>query len=344
MQWWKWLGIVLVLWSFLGGLLMPLRSGIQLTRPSQGDAGKILVLNVQGYNTHYSSMEKEMRAWLKLDDTHSIPALHFQIVNETDCMIRFAIPDTLPGENRYIDATLLIDNPKDGAHVKPVAVILDRGEGMQPIPSVASLQTSLQGLHGSGGVRIPYRNILEETIRNVYYHVPLWFGMVFLLIGSVVYSVIYLMKGKREFDLKASSLVLVGIVYGILGLVTGAIWARYTWGKFWSWDIKQNMAAIAVMIYVAYLLLRQSIEDPERKARISAAYAIFAFVAFIPLIFILPRMQDSLHPGAGGNPALGSDDLDNTMRMVFYPAVIGWALIGWWIAELTYRIRRQEVY
>ncbi len=69
-------------------------------------------------------------------------------------------------------------------------------------------------------------------------------------------------------------------------------------------------------------------------------YNVFAFVALIPLIFVIPRLTDSLHPGAGGNPALGGEDLDNTMRMIFYPAIIGWTLLGAWMAQLNYRIDR----
>jgi heme exporter protein C len=100
------------------------------------------------------------------------------------------------------------------------------------------------------------------------------------------------------------------------------------------------MTAIALLIYFAYFILRGVFEDPDKRARISAVYNIFAFVALIPLIYVIPRLTDSLHPGAGGNPAFGSQDLDNTMRLVFYPAIIGWTLIGFWMANLLYRMER----
>ena len=138
-------------------------------------------------------------------------------------------------------------------------------------------------------------------------------------------------------DTKAEAYTGIGIIFGLLGLATGAIWAKHTWGTYWSWDVKQNMTAIALLIYLAYFILRGSLEDPERKAQVSAAYNIFAFAALIPLIYVIPRMTDSLHPGAGGNPAFGSQDLDNTMRMIFYPAIIGWTLLGFWKANLLFR-------
>ncbi|MFT6937764.1 MAG: heme exporter protein C [Saprospiraceae bacterium] len=98
------------------------------------------------------------------------------------------------------------------------------------------------------------------------------------------------------------------------------------------------MSAIALLIYMAYFVLRSSFDDEQQQARLSAIYNIFAFVSLVPLLFIIPRMYDSLHPGNGGNPAFGSEDLDNTMRMVFYPAVIGWTLLGFWIANLLARM------
>jgi heme exporter protein C len=127
------------------------------------------------------------------------------------------------------------------------------------------------------------------------------------------------------------------LIFGILGLITGAIWAKHTWGAYWSWDVKQNMAAISVLIYLAYFVLKNSFEDREKAARLSGVYNIFAFMAMIPLLFVIPRMTDSLHPGNGGNPALGSQDLDKTMRMVFYPAVIGFILLGFWLSEIKFR-------
>ena len=131
---------------------------------------------------------------------------------------------------------------------------------------------------------------------------PMWFGMIILFGFSVYHSTLYLSKKDLKQDLMSKQLIDVGIVYGILGLITGMVWANYTWGEPWSFDIKQNMAAIALLIYLAYFVLRSSINDYDKRYRIAAAYNIFAFVSLIPLLFVIPRLVDSLHPGSGGNP------------------------------------------
>lgn len=196
----------------------------------------------------------------------------------------------------------------------------------------------LVGLLGT----VPRQPILNESIRNVYFHVPLWFGMVILLLTSMIFSVRYLRNGRPDDDLIAVEFANSAIVYGLLGCATGSIWANYTWGEPWPNDPKLNGAAIGMLVYFAYLILRGSFDDEQRKARISAVYNIFAFAVFIPLIFVLPRLTDSLHPGNGGNPAFGQYDMDNQMRMVFYPAIIGWTLMGVWITELRVRLRRLQ--
>ena len=142
------------------------------------------------------------------------------------------------------------------------------------------------------------------------------------------------------FEQRAVSYTSVGILFGILGLITGAIWAQYTWNKAWSWDIKQTMTAIVLLIYGAYFVLRISFEDSDQKARISAVYNIFAFASIIPLLYVIPRITESLHPGGQGNPAFSRGDLDNNVRMIFYPAIIGWILLGLWMAQLNFRMMK----
>ena len=190
---------------------------------------------------------------------------------------------------------------------------------------------------------VPKLNILNETIRNLYFHVTMWFSMIVLMFSSMKQSFQFLNGFDKIYDLKAETYASTGIFMGILGLTTGMIWAQYTWGSFWVNDPKLNGTAVTLLIYLAYFILRNSIENEDSKARVSAIYNIIAFVMMIVFIGVLPRMTDSLHPGNGGNPAFGNYDLDNNMRMVFYPAVIGWILIGSWISQLRFRIKLLEI-
>ncbi|MEQ8554243.1 MAG: cytochrome c biogenesis protein CcsA [Cyclobacteriaceae bacterium] len=187
--------------------------------------------------------------------------------------------------------------------------------------------------------QVPRLPILNETVRVLHFHVPMWFGMLFLFLASVVHSIQYLSSGKKENDVMSSQLAAVGVVFGILGMLTGMFWATFTWGEPWSSDPKQNASAIGLLIYFAYFVLRGSIQDEQQRAKISAVYNIFAFAALIPLLFILPRMTDSLHPGNGGNPGFNAYDLDSNLRLVFYPAVLGWTLLGFWIATIKIRYK-----
>jgi heme exporter protein C len=200
------------------------------------------------------------------------------------------------------------------------------------------LYTVFAGLNG----KVPRQAILNETVRNLYFHVTMWFSMIFLLGTSVYHSIQYLRKGNLTSDSISYAYVETGLIFALLGLVTGSFWAKFTWGDWWTNDPKLNSVAVGLLIYLAYLLVRSSLPDEQQKARISSVYNIFAFVVFMVLIWILPRMTDSLHPGNGGNPGFNSMDLDNRMRMVFYPAIIGWTLLGFWIAKLRIRIKAIE--
>jgi heme exporter protein C len=200
-----------------------------------------------------------------------------------------------------------------------------------------------------GGMFLPVPELpqLGETIRNLYYHVCMWFAMMILFTVSVIHSIKYLRNGNYTHDVKARSYAGVGTYMGILGYTTGAIWASYTWAdpnnpayaSFGSIMREPKLigAAIALLIYGAYFILRSSINDMDQRARVSAVYNIFAYAMLFPTIWIIPRLLPSLHPGQEGNPALNFNDIDSRMRMVFYPAVIGWTLLGAWISTLKIR-------
>ena len=191
-------------------------------------------------------------------------------------------------------------------------------------------------------IDVPRIAIVHESVRNQFFHVSMWFSMMILLTTSLIYSIKYLGKPSFRNDLIAQEFAFMGILLGLMGLTTGSIWARFTWGAWWVNDAKLNGAAICMLIYLAYVILRNSIDDPQQKARISAVYNIFAWATLLPLLYILPRMTDSLHPGSGGNPGFNIYDLDNNLRLVFYPSIIGWTLLSIWIIQLRVRLKQVE--
>jgi heme exporter protein C len=190
---------------------------------------------------------------------------------------------------------------------------------------------------------VPRLPVLHETIRNLFFHVTMWFAMLVMMTSSLVYGIKYLNTNKIDFDIKAEQCAITGIFLGILGLATGSIWAKYTWGAWWVNDAKLNGAAAAMLVYLAYIVLRGSIDDEYKRARLASVYGIFAFSLMLVFIMVLPRLTDSLHPGNGGNPGFSSYDLDNSMRKVFYPAIIAWSLLATWIAEIRVRIKRLQL-
>lgn len=210
---------------------------------------------------------------------------------------------------------------------------------MKPYLKIITILLLLYTIIGGFIFDVPRLNIVNETIRALYFHVPMWFGMVVLYCVSTYYAVQYLRKPSIQKDIISVEFANTGLLLGLLGIFTGMVWANYTWGSPWHGDPKQNGAAISTLVYLAYFVMRGSIDNEEQRARLSAVYNIFAFAAMIPLIFIIPRMASSMHPGSGGNPGFNMYDLDSKMRMVFYPAVAGWILLGVWIATLRVRIR-----
>jgi heme exporter protein C len=188
-------------------------------------------------------------------------------------------------------------------------------------------------------IPVPRLHILNESIRMNYFHVPMWFAMMFLFTYSVWSSIKYLHTQNIRYDDNAIESVKVGFFFGALGLATGMLWGNATWGTFWTSDPKLNNTAIGLLIYSAYFILRGSLEDEIQRGRLSAVYNIFAFVVFIPLIYILPRMTDSLHPGSGDNPTFRLFDTSHDMKLVVYASIIGFIALGWWFFTIFLRVR-----
>ena len=201
----------------------------------------------------------------------------------------------------------------------------------------------LYAIFGGFSVKVPEfflkQTILELTMRNLFYHVGMWFGMFSMLITGFIFSLRYLRKFDENEDIVAVEAVNVGLMFGFLGIFTGMIWANYTWGSPWVKDPKLNGAAVGLFIYTAYMILRGSIQDTHKRAKVAAVYNIFAFFLWIVFVLILPKLAgESIHPEKD-SPVLPMH-LEPSLRTIFYPAMIGWILLGFWIMQLRVRIRK----
>lgn len=188
-------------------------------------------------------------------------------------------------------------------------------------------------------IRIPHIPILEETARNLILHVPMWFTMMVAFIMAFWYSLRFLNDGDMKWDTRAETATAVGLLFGVCGLLTGSLWARFTWGAWWTFaEPRMNLSALAMLIFVAYFILRSAFSDQEKRARVSAVYNIFGITTIPFLLYIIPRQLPSLHPGAEGNPAF-SDMTAPELRLVFYPAIIGFIGLAFWIMDLVNRYK-----
>jgi len=191
-------------------------------------------------------------------------------------------------------------------------------------------------------IPVPDLPIVHQSIRNLFFHVGMWFAMLVIFTISFIYSIRYLSDFKIDNDIVAQEASKVGVFFGILGITTGMIWAKFTWENWWVNDPKLNGAAVSLLVYFAYLVLRNSLNEEQKRAKVSAVYNIFAYVLLIVFIGILPRLaQGSIHPGDTSSP-LTIGALDNNLRLVFYPAVVGWILLAVWILELKVKIYKLE--
>lgn len=189
-------------------------------------------------------------------------------------------------------------------------------------------------------IPIPDIPILKQSARNLFLHVPMWFTMAVCFGAGLVYSIRYLNNQQIELDHKAETATQVGLLFGICGLLTGSLWARFTWGTWWTLaEPRMNLAALAMMIYVAYFVLRTAFDNPEKRAKLAAVYNVFAATTIPFLLYIVPRQLPSLHPGAEGNPAF-SEITAPELRFIFYPAIIGFVGLSIWLMDILNRYKR----
>ncbi len=182
---------------------------------------------------------------------------------------------------------------------------------------------------------------LGPTTRVLYFHIPSAWITVVALAWSMVHSILYLKRKRLEHDDHAASAAELGLLFCIVATVSGSMWAKAVWHSYWNWDPRETSIFFLLLIYGAYLALRSSIENDERRARLSAVYSAIAFVTVPFLLFIVPRLYFSLHPDTIINTR-GKVDMDPRIRTAFFAMLIGFTGLFFWILNLKVRLLRLE--
>jgi heme exporter protein C len=187
----------------------------------------------------------------------------------------------------------------------------------------------------------PLVPVLQETTRVLYFHIPsAWVASV-AITWSMVNSILYLIRRDMRNDDHAAAAAELGLVFCIVATVTGSIWAKSMWGSWWNWDPRETSIFFVLLIYGAYLALRASIEGEEKRARLSAIYSIVAFLAAIPLVFVVPRIYSTLHPDPIIN-GTGKVDMDPMITWCFLSMLLGFTFLFSWLQSLRVRVFRLE--
>lgn len=191
-------------------------------------------------------------------------------------------------------------------------------------------------------VYAPREAVMGDVQRVFYFHVAAgWVGALAFLVAFMA-GIVYLVKKDFRWDDLALSSVEIGIVFTFINIVTGAIWARPIWNTWWTWDPRLVTATIMLLAYLAYILLRQGIEDPDRRARFGAVYSIIAFLS-VPLTFLSIRLFRTIHPvviGSGDPTATGSFDMTPEMRTAFFFSLLTFTFV--YITLVWYRVRLEQ--
>ena len=175
----------------------------------------------------------------------------------------------------------------------------------------------------------PMEAVMGQVQRVFYFHVSAgWVGMLGFLVAAIA-GIAYLRTAHRKWDIVGVSAVEIGMVFALINIITGSIWARPIWNTWWTWDPRLTTATIMELIYAAYLLLRQGIEDPDRRARFGAVYAIIGFLS-VPLTFFSARLFRTIHPvviGTNQPGATGAFDMTPLMLQTFLFSLLTFSII-----------------
>ena len=186
----------------------------------------------------------------------------------------------------------------------------------------------------------PPAEVLGESSRILYFHVPLAWVSTLAFIFSGIASILYLYDKEKKFSLleeKAYNSASLGMLFTILTIITGSIWAKINWGVYWNWDPRETSIIILLLIYVAYFSLRAALANNPNKGRIVSVYLIFTMAVAPFFIFVIPRIYPSLHPDPIINPERKMN-LDNAMLTTLLFSLSSFTILYCYFLSLSNRL------
>jgi len=193
----------------------------------------------------------------------------------------------------------------------------------------------------NGFFELPLIPGLEHKSKIIFFHVPTAWVSVLAFLMSMTYSILYLYKRKIEYDYKSYAAIYIGFIFCIIATITGSIWAKFTWGAFWHWDPRETSIFVLLLIYGAIFTLRNTIENEDKRAILTASYSIIAFVSVPFFVFILPRIASGLHPGSGNDVNSGpliSMKINGNMFVIFMLALLSFTILYYLLWNIYYRV------
>jgi heme exporter protein C len=182
----------------------------------------------------------------------------------------------------------------------------------------------------------PVEQVMGLVQKVFYFHVATaWVGMLGFTVAAIV-AIIYLRTKDMKWDMIELAAVEISLVFFLIAIVLGSIWARPIWNTWWTWEPRLSTAAFLELFYLAYLLLRDGVEDPERRARFGAVYTLIGVVA-VPITFLSIRVLRTIHPvvfGSGGDTSMG---MTGEMYFTMFFSIIVFSIV--FVTLFWHRIR-----
>jgi len=184
----------------------------------------------------------------------------------------------------------------------------------------------------------PVEQVMGMVQKVFYFHVATaWVGLLSFIVAAVAGGV-YLVRHNPDWDVVETASVELGMVFLLIAIISGSIWAKPIWNTWWTWDPRLTTVTVTELIYAAYLMLRSGIEEPERRARFGAVYAIIGFLS-VPMTFLSIRIFRTIHPvvvGSNDPSALGAFDMSTRMLQTFLFGLFAFTVV--YAALLWHRI------